>query len=178
MEDQLQSQQPFPHPHQLQNNIMRHKKVTKRTVEPDKLYNNTLVAKLINSVMRDGKKSVAEKVVYGAFEIIKQKKEDPLVILEKTVTNVSPKQEVKARRVGGASYQIPTEVRGERKMSLTIRWVIQAARARSSKDYHTFAQKLAGELLDASQNQGAAVKKKETMQRMADANRAFSHFRW
>ena len=157
---------------------MRHKKVEKREIEADRIYNNRLVAKVINRLMRDGKKSVAEKTFYDALEIIKKQKGEPLTLFEGAIQNVSPKQEVKARRVGGASYQIPIEVRGERKISLAIRWLIQAAHGRSSKDFHNFSGKLAAEILDAVENKGEAVKKKDTMQRMADANRAFAHFRW
>lgn len=157
---------------------MRHKKVEKRIVEQDEVYNNRLVAKFINRLMRDGKKTVAQSLLYKAFDLIEQKKEDPLALFEGAIQNVGPKQEVKARRVGGASYQVPAEVRGERKISLAIRWLIQAAKARSSKEYHTFSEKLAAELLDASQNQGEAIKKKDAMQRMAEANKAFAHFRW
>lgn len=157
---------------------MRHKKTEKREIEADKVYNNRLVAKVINRLMRDGKKSVAEKTFYDALEAVKKQKGDPLALFEKALQNISPKQEVKARRVGGASYQIPIEVRGERKISLAIRWLIQAAHGRSSKDFHNFSGKLAAEILDAVENKGEAVKKKDAMQRMADANRAFAHFRW
>lgn len=158
---------------------MRHKKVQKRTIEGDRIYGDILVAKLINCLMRDGKKSVAEKVVYNAFEIIKEKQKDnPLSIFDRAIQNIGPRQEVKARRVGGASYQIPIEVRAERRTSLSIRFLLEAAASRSNKEYHTFAEKLAAEILDANQNLGAAVKKKDNMQRMAEANRAFAHFRW
>lgn len=157
---------------------MRGKKAEKRKTEPDKIYNNRLVAKFINRLMRDGKKTVAENVLYGALDILSQKGQDPIQTFEKAIQTVGPKVEVKARRVGGASYQVPIEVRGDRKISLAIRWIIQAARARSSKDYHTFDKKLAAELLDASQNLGAAIKKRDTVLRMAEANRAFAHFRW
>lgn len=157
---------------------MRGKKATLRQASPDKVYNNRLVAKFINRLMRDGKKSVAENVFYGAFTLLEQKKQNPLDVFEKALQNVGPKTEVKARRVGGASYQVPTEVRGDRRVSLAIRWILQAAKGRPSKEYHTFAEKLAAELFDASQNQGAAIKKRDTILRMAEANRAFSHFRW
>ncbi len=158
---------------------MRHKKAEKRIVEADSIYNNRLVAKFINKLMKEGKKTVAQKVLYHAFSLIEEiHHEDPLIIFEKAIQTVSPKQEVKARRVGGASYQVPIEVRGERKISLAIRWLITAAKARPSKEYHTFSEKLALEFLDASQNKGDAVKKRDTMQRMAEANRAFSHFRF
>ncbi|MFH1832681.1 MAG: 30S ribosomal protein S7 [Candidatus Levyibacteriota bacterium] len=157
---------------------MRHKKVEKRKIDPDKIYHNVLVARFINRMIKDGKKSIAEKLFYDALEIIKNKGADPVETFEKAIQNVSPKQEVKARRVGGASYQVPSEVRGERKISLAIRWLIEAARKRSNKDYKTFEEKLASELLDANQNLGEAIKKRDTMQRQADANRAFAHFRW
>lgn len=157
---------------------MRDKKAAKRVLESDKLYNSRLVQKLINRVMKDGKKSVAQNVVYSAFELLKQKEQNPLEVFEKALQMVSPKQEVKARRVGGASYQIPSEVRGERKVSLAMRWIIAAAKARSNKEFHTFSEKLAAELQDVLQNRGDAIKKRDTMQRMADANKAFSHFRW
>lgn len=157
---------------------MRHKKVVKRVAPPDILYNSKLVTKFINRIMIDGKKTVAEKNVYGAFEILKKQNHDPLDVFEKAIQNTGPKQEVKARRVGGASYQVPAEVRGERRLALAIRWILTAAQARSNKEYHTFAEKLAVELLEASQNMGAAIKKRDTVQKMADANRAFSHFRW
>lgn len=127
--------------------------------------------------MKDGKKSPAQNVFYKAFEIL-QKNGDPLQIFETALQNVGPKQEVKSRRVGGANYQVPQDVRVERRTSLAIRWIIEAARARSNKDYHKFEEKLAAEFLDASQNQGAAIKKRDTVQRMADANKAFSHFRF
>ena len=157
---------------------MRHKKVEKRKTEPDKIYNNRLVAKFINRLMNDGKKTVAEKILYGTFNIISKKGQDPLKTFEAAIQNVGPKTEVKARRVGGASYQVPIEVRGDRKTTLAVRWLIQAARDRSSKDYHTFEEKLAAEFLDAVQNQGAAIKKRDNIYKMADANRAFAHFRW
>lgn len=158
---------------------MRHKKAPKRDITPDNVYDSTLIARFINHVMKDGKKSVAQRVVYDALDLLKkQGQEDPLIVFEKAIQNVGPKQEVKARRVGGASYQIPIDVRGERRVSLAMRWIITAATARPSKEYHTFAQKLAVELRDAAENKGDAMKKKDTMQRMADANRAFSHFRF
>ena len=156
---------------------MRHAKVVKRQTKDDKVYQSKLVSKFINSVMKDGKKSIAEKVFYDSFELLK-KDGDPLVIFETAINNVGPRTEVKARRVGGASYQVPQEVRGERKLSLAIRWILEAARARSSRDFHTFPEKLAAEFLDASKNEGAAIKKRDAVLRMAEANRAFSHFRF
>jgi small subunit ribosomal protein S7 len=157
---------------------MRHKKVAKREINTDKIHNNLLVAKFINKLMKDGKKTTAERIVYSAFEIIEKDGQNALETFEKAVQNVGPRQEVKAKRVGGANYQVPMEVRGERRLSLSIRWIIEAARARSNKDYKTFAGKLAAELKDAVDNQGAAVKKRDTAHRMAEANRAFSHFRF
>jgi len=158
---------------------MRHKQAEKRIVEADKVYRNKLVGRFINKVMKDGKKSVAEDVVYGAFDLLKEKGvENPVELFEKAIQTIAPKQEVKARRVGGASYQIPVEVRGDRRVSLAMRWVIDAATARPSKEFHTFAEKLAVELQDASEGKGDAVKKRDSMQRMAEANRAFSHFRF
>ena len=157
---------------------MRHKKVKKRQIEADKIYNSQLVAKFINNIMFDGKKTTAEKVFYDAFKLLESKEKNPLDIFERAILNVGPKTEVKSRRVGGANYQVPTEVRGERKTALAIRWIIEAATARSNKDYHGFAEKLAAEFLDASNNEGAAVKKRDSVLRMAEANRAFGHFRF
>lgn len=158
---------------------MRSKKAEKRIISPDPLYNSRLLAKFINKVMKEGKKSTAQTIVYKALDIIKeQSKQEPLGVFEKALQNVSPKMEVKPRRVGGASYQVPIEVRGDRKEALSIRWVITGARARSNSTFHTFAQKLAAELLDAANNAGSAIKKRDDMLRMANANRAFAHFRW
>lgn len=157
---------------------MRHKKTKRRITEPDKVYKNRLVGKFINRLMKDGKKTVAQKAFYGALDIISQKNQDALSVFERALQTVSPRQEVRARRVGGANYQIPTEVRADRKTSLSIRWLIQAAKKRPSTEYHSFSAKLAAELMDAIENKGEAVKKKDTMQKMADANKAFSHFRW
>lgn len=157
---------------------MRHKKVEKRVIGADKIYNNLLVAKFINNLMKHGKKTPAERVFYASFDLLAKKEQDPLEVFEKAIQNVAPKQEVKSKRVGGANYQVPMDVRPERRTSLAIRWIIEAARARSNKDFHKFEEKLAAEFLDASQNIGAAMKKRENVQRMADANRAFSHFRF
>lgn len=127
----------------------------------------------------DGKKSTAQTQIYKAMELIKeQTKQDPLSVFEKALTNVSPKMEVRPRRVGGASYQVPVEVRGDRKEALSIRWIIAGARARSNKEFHTFAEKLAAELIDTANGSGAAIKKRDDMQKTANANRAFAHFRW
>ena len=158
--------------------MARGKKIKKRTVEPDPIYNIRLLQRFINRSMRDGKKSAAQKQVYTALDIIKEKKLDPGEVFQTALNNVSPRMEVKSRRVGGASYQVPQEVRGERKVSLSIRWLIESARKRSNKEYHTFAEKLAAEFLDAYNNAGEAVKKRDIMHRMAEANKAFSHFRW
>jgi small subunit ribosomal protein S7 len=157
---------------------MRHSKVQKRQIEPDKIYNSPLAAKFINNLMKDGKKTVAEKLFYDTMKLLSEKNEDPLLMFEQVLQKVGPTQEIKARRVGGASYQIPMEVKGERKMTLAIRWIIEAARARSNREFHTFPEKLAAELIDASNNIGEAVKKRDNVHRMAEANKAFSHFRF
>lgn len=157
---------------------MRHAKITKRQINPDTIYNSVIVTKLINYIMRDGKKTVAQAQVYNAFTILSEKGEDPLKAFEKAMQNVGPKVEVKARRIGGANYQVPTEVRHERRVSLGLRWIIEAARKRPNKEYHTFAEKLAAELMDALQNQGEAIKKREIALKQAEANKAFGHFRW
>lgn len=137
-----------------------------------------LVHRVINKVMFDGKKSTSFKMVYGAFKIIEQSGKNPVSTLELAIANISPKMEVRPRRVGGASYQVPVEVRGERRESLAIRWLIEAARSRSNKEFHTFSEKLAVEIQAAADNQGAAIKKRDDMLRAAEANKAFSHFRW
>lgn len=158
---------------------MRSKKAEKRLIAPDPLYNSRLLTKFINKVMVDGKKSIAQSLVYKALEIIReQSKQEPLGVFEKALQNVSPKMEVRPRRVGGASYQVPVEVRGDRKEALAIRWILDGARKRSNKEYHTFDKKLAQELMDAAQNTGSAIKKRDDMQKVAQANRAFAHFRW
>src|SRR3990167_9140903 len=156
--------------------MSRSSKIKKRTVEPDPIYNIRLLQRFINRSMRDGKKSAAQKQVYTALDIIKEKKLDPLEVFQIALNNISPRMEVKSRRVGGASYQVPQEVRGERKISLSIRWLIESARKRSNKEYHTFADKIAQELLDAYHNTGEAVRKRDLVHRMAEANKAFSHF--
>ena len=150
--------------------------VPKREILPDPLYNSILVTKLINGVMLDGKKGVAQKVVYGAFDIIKDKTgKEPLDAFTEAMNNIMPQLEVKARRVGGATYQVPIEIRPERRQTLALRWIVDFARKRGEK---TMAERLAAELLDASNNTGAAVKRKEEMHRMAEANKAFAHYRW
>jgi small subunit ribosomal protein S7 len=157
---------------------MRHAKIQKRIIAPDTIYNSYVVAKLINYIMIDGKKTVAQGQVYKAFELLKAKGEDPLKAFDKAVLNVGPKVEVKARRIGGANYQVPVEVRAERRMSLALRWIIESARKRSNKEYHTFAEKLAAELMDAIQGQGEAIRKREIALKQAEANKAFGSFRW
>lgn len=152
--------------------------VKPKELKPDPIYKNRLVAKLINRSMRDGKKSVAQAQVYKAFELIKEKGEDPIKVFAKAIENIKPLMEVRPRRVGGAAYQVPMLVRGPRKESLAIRWLIFAARVRSNSEYKTFAEKLAAEIMDASKGEGGAVKKRQEMERIAEANRAFSHFRW
>lgn len=157
---------------------MRHKKAPKRKIEPDAVYRNRLVAQFVNYLMKDGKKTVAKNLLYKAFEILSKESKDPIVLFEQALQNVGPKQEVKAKRVGGASYQIPVEIRGDRRMSLAIRWIIRAAKSRSNKEFHTFSEKLAMEFKDAVENKGEAIKKRDVAHRMAQANRAFAHFRW
>lgn len=158
---------------------MRSKKAEKRLLSPDPIYGSRLVARFINKVMTAGKKTVAQKLVYQALEEIKeQSKQNPLAVFEKAVANVAPKMEVRPRRVGGASYQVPVEVRGDRKEALAIRWILAGAKSRSNREFHTFDKKLAAELLDAANGTGVAIKKKDDIQKQAAANRAFSHFRW
>ena len=149
---------------------------SKKTVLPDPVYDNVLVAKFINKIMKDGKKTTARKIVYGSFEIIKEKtKKEPLDVFEKAIDNTSPLLEVKAKRVGGATYQVPREVERDRMVTLAMRWLIEAANSKKGKP---MKEKLAEELILASQNEGSAVKKKENTHRMAEANRAFAHFAW
>ncbi|MBI2040028.1 30S ribosomal protein S7 [Candidatus Microgenomates bacterium] len=158
---------------------MRSGKVTKRLLPPDPIFGSKLVTRVVNKVMKDGKRSIAQNLVYKALDQIKEStKQDPLTVLEKAIQNVSPKMEVRPRRVGGASYQVPVEVRGDRKEALAIRWILAGARARSNSQYHTFDQKLAQELMDAASSTGLAIKKKDDVQKQASANRAFAHFRW
>mgnify|MGYP003045318442 CR=1 FL=1 len=150
--------------------------VPKREVLPDPLYNSVLVTKLTNSIMLDGKKGVAQKVVYGAFDIIKEKTEkDPMEVYTQALENIMPSLEVKARRVGGATYQVPIDVRPDRRQTLGLRWITAYSRARSE---NTMKERLAAEIMDAANNTGAAVKRKEEMHRMAEANKAFAHYRW
>lgn len=157
---------------------MRHKKVEKRVHGEDKIYQSVLITKFINRIMKDGKKTVAEKTFYNALDTLKKTGQEPLALFESAIENVGPKVEVKARRVGGASYQVPLEVRGDRKNALAIRWIVEAARAKSNSEFHSFSEKLAAELIEAAKGEGAAIKKRDTVHRMAEANRAFSHFRF
>lgn len=150
-----------------------------RTVEPDSIYGNEMVAKLINRAMKDGKKSVAEKEVYGAFEIIKNEtKEEPMVVFERALNNIRPTMEVRSRRVGGAAYQVPMSVRGPRRDSLALRWLVELSRKKPNSEFRTYAAKLAAEIMDAAKGEGAAVKKRQDMDRSSEANKAFAHFRW
>ena len=150
--------------------------IAKREVLPDPIYNSKVVTKLINNVMLDGKKSIAQKIVYDAFEIVQEKQQtSPLEVFENALNNVMPVLEVKARRVGGATYQVPMEIRPERRQTLGLRWLVLYARKRNEK---TMAQKLAAEIIDAVNNNGGAFKKKEDMHRMAEANKAFAHYKW
>lgn len=154
----------------------RRREVPERTRIPDAKYNSKLVAKFIASIMRDGKRSVAESLLYNAFDIIEERtKSEPLPVFEKALENVRPLIEVKSRRVGGSTYQVPTEIRPSRRMALAIRWLINYARNRTERG---FAGKLAGELMDAANNRGGAVKKREDTHKMAEANKAFAHYRW
>ena len=150
--------------------------VPKRDVLPDPVYHSKLVTRFINKVMLDGKKGIAESIVYDAFDIIRSKmNKDPMEVFEQALNNVMPVLEVRARRVGGANYQVPVEVRPERRMTLGIRWLVNYARLRGEK---TMDERLSGELMDAANNTGAAIKKKEDTHKMAEANKAFAHYRW
>ena len=156
--------------------MSRRNRAPKRTVLPDPKYGNQQLTKFINVIMRDGKKSVAEKIVYGALDVVQERKKGgPLEMLFSALENIGPKVEVKSRRVGGSTYQVPIEVRPERRMALGMRWLVESARKRGEK---TMGLRLAGEILDAVESRGSAVKKREDTHRMAEANKAFSHFRW
>jgi len=156
--------------------VPRRGHISKRDVLPDPLYNDKIVTKLINNVMYDGKKSVGQKIVYGAFEILREKTgKDPLEVFDAAMNNIMPVLEVKARRIGGATYQVPIEVRPDRRQALGMRWLIDYARKRGEK---TMKERLAGELLDAANNTGSSVKKREDTHKMAEANKAFAHYRW
>lgn len=154
----------------------RRREVEKRNIDPDPKYNDRLVTKLVNVVMTQGKKAVAERIVYGAFDIIEDRnKEEAIKVFKKAMENVKPAVEVKSRRVGGASYQVPIEVPANRRVALGLRWLRDSARGRSER---TMQEKLAGEMYDASQNRGLACKKREDTHKMAEANKAFAHYRW
>lgn len=156
--------------------MSRRHSAEKRVVNPDPKFGDVVISKFMNAVMEHGKKSAAESIVYGAFERMEQKaKSDPVQLFRSALDNVMPAVEVRSRRVGGATYQVPVEVRPERRQALAIRWLITAARARNE---NTMVDRLSGELLDAASNRGAAVKKREDTHKMAEANRAFSHYRW
>ena len=156
--------------------MSRRHSAEKREINPDPKFGDVVVSKFMNNVMEDGKKSVAESIVYGAFDLIESKtRQDPLAIFHQALENVAPQIEVRSRRVGGATYQVPVEVRTERRQALAIRWLLSATRGRNEK---TMTERLSAELLDASNNRGNAVKKREDTHRMAEANRAFSHYRW
>lgn len=156
--------------------MSRRHKAEKREINPDPKFGDLIVTKFMNAIMLHGKKSVAETIVYGAFENVQGKsKQDPLAIFHSALDNIAPHVEVRSRRVGGATYQVPVDVRPERRQALAIRWLIAAARKRNET---TMVDRLSGELLDASNNRGSAVKKREDTHKMADANRAFSHYRW
>ncbi|QPC41336.1 30S ribosomal protein S7 [Kaustia mangrovi] len=156
--------------------MSRRHRAEKREINPDPKFGDLVLSKFMNNLMRDGKKSAAERIIYGAFDQIEAKaKQDPLAVFHQALDNVSPAIEVRSRRVGGATYQVPVEVRHERRQALAIRWIITAARGRNE---NTMVDRLSGELLDAANNRGTAVKKREDTHRMAEANRAFSHYRW
>ena len=154
----------------------RRREVPKREILPDPLYQSQLVTRFINVIMRDGKKTVAERILYDALSIVRERiDDDPLKVFQRAVDNVKPSVEVKSRRVGGSTYQVPVEVRPGRRLALSMRWIIQNAKRRGER---TMRQKLAGELMDAAESRGSAIKKKEDTHRMADANKAFAHYRW
>jgi small subunit ribosomal protein S7 len=156
--------------------MARRKKIKKRIMSPDSVYNNVLVSQFINQVMRKGKKDMARKIVYQAFNIIKEKtQKEPLEVFEKAIENASPVLEVKPKRIGGATYQVPVEVKGGRRIALAFRWIIQAAKTKRGRP---IKEKLAEEIINAAQNTGWAIKKKEDTHKMAEANRAFAHFSW
>ena len=155
---------------------MRKKRAEKRDVLADPIYHSKLVTKLINSIMKDGKKGIAQTILYDAFDIVREKTgKEPLEVFEQAMKNIEPHLEVKSRRVGGANYQVPVEVRPERKKTLGLRWLVQYAKQRGA---HSMAENLANEIIDASNGVGAAVKKREDTHKMAEANKAFAHYRW
>ena len=155
---------------------MRKRQATKRDVLPDAIYSSKVVTKLINQIMNDGKKGTAQKIVYGAFDMVKEKTgEEPMAVFEKAMNNIKPALEVKSRRVGGANYQVPVEVKPARAQALAFRWLAQYARLRNG---HSMAENLANEIIDAANGVGASVKKREDTHKMAEANKAFAHYRW
>ena len=155
---------------------MRKRRATKRDVLADPIYNSKVVTKLVNHIMKDGKKGTAEKIIYNAFDIVKEKTgEEVMVVFERAMNNIKPALEVKSRRVGGANYQVPVEVKPDRAQALAFRWLVQYARLRNG---HSMAENLANEIIDASNGVGASVKKKEDTHKMAEANKAFAHYRW
>lgn len=156
--------------------MSRRKKRENRNIQPDPVYNNVMVSILVNHIMERGKKTIARKIVYGAFEIIKtQTQKDPIEIFDTAMQNAAPLLEIKPKRIGGATYQVPTEVRGDRKVTLALRWIIGAAKSKKGKPMR---EKLAEELILAAKNEGSAIKKRDDVHRMAEANRAFAHFAW
>jgi len=156
--------------------VPRRREIARRDILPDPLYNSQLVTRFVNVVMRDGKKATAERILYEALEAIRQRtSDDPMKVFKRAIENVKPAVEVKSRRVGGSTYQVPVEVRPSRRLALSMRWIIQNAKRRGER---TMRQKLAAELMDAAENRGAAIKKKEDTHRMADANKAYAHYRW
>lgn len=156
--------------------MSRRGSISKKDVLPDPVFGKVMVTKLVNYTMKGGKKSVAERLVYGAFDIVKNKeKNDPVMVFERAMSNVRPQVEVRSRRVGGATYQVPVEVRDIRSVSLALRWIVDSARARSEK---SMRERLAGEIIDAYNNRGGAITAKENKRKMAEANKAFAHFRW
>jgi len=155
---------------------MRKRRAVKRDVLPDPIYNSKVVTKLINSLMKDGKKGIAQTILYDAFDMVKEKtSQEPMEVFEKALSNIKPALEVKSRRVGGANYQVPIEVKANRSQALAMRWLVQYARLRGG---HSMAENLANEIIDASNGVGAAVKKREDTHKMAEANKAFAHYRW
>ena len=155
---------------------MRKRRATKRDVLADPIYNSKVVTKLVNHIMKDGKKGTAQRIIYDAFDIVKEKTgEEAMVVFEKAMANIKPALEVKSRRVGGANYQVPVEVKADRAQALAFRWLAQYARLRNG---HSMAENLANEIIDASNGTGASVKKKEDTHKMAEANKAFAHYRW
>ena len=155
---------------------MRKRRATKRDVLADPIYNSKVVTKLVNHIMKDGKKGTAQKIIYDAFDIVKEKTgEEAMVVFEKAMNNIKPALEVKSRRVGGANYQVPIEVKADRSQALALRWLVQYSRSRSG---HSMSENLANEIVDAANGVGASVKKREDTHRMAEANKAFAHYRW